>query len=360
MSEKGTIIGKKFLASISIILEKISKRNNLPLILILGESGTGKGLLAKEIHMRSKHSSEPFLVVNCGTFSESLFESELFGHVKGSYTGAHKNRDGKLLAAGKGTLFLDEVGDLPIGQQVKLLHVLDYGTFYPVGSDEPLKANCKIICATNKNLHSLVSEKKFREDLFWRINVLPVTITPLRDRSDDILELFHYFIKKYKESSSPPLEFSPEAMVLIRGYSWPGNIRELENFAQRICILADEQRAIETEDAKHFLIETLQTSLLQIKLDSKTPFPDDFNKTFAIVLNYILLLFNYNVTRTATALGIGRSRLNYCLKKYNAMHLKGQILDTHESRSIGNSILKEISKGKKFSHVISAAIGKLS
>lgn len=200
-------------------------------ILITGESGTGKGMLAAAIHSASSRSNGPFIIVNCGAIPESLLESELFGYVAGAFTGAKREgKAGKFELADGGTIFLDEIGDLPLHLQVKLLHVLQTKQVERVGSNKLLPVNIRVISATNKNLEEMVRNKEFREDLYFRMNVIPLHMPPLRERSEDILLLMDYFLAKYRQLLGHPiLDFTPEVKVLFCQYQWPGNVRELEN-----------------------------------------------------------------------------------------------------------------------------------
>ncbi|MCE5228003.1 sigma-54 dependent transcriptional regulator [bacterium] len=210
-------------------------------ILILGESGTGKELVARAIHYHSDRANQPLIPVNCGAIPEDLLESELFGHIKGAFTGATMNRIGRFQMADGGTIFLDEIGDMSPKLQVKLLRVLQEQTFEPVGSTQTVKVNVRIITATNRNLEKDVADGRFREDLFYRLNVIPLHIPPLRDRLDDLPLLVDHFIKRFNKSKGRRLtRFSDEAMRLLAAYPWPGNVRELENLVERMAILNGE------------------------------------------------------------------------------------------------------------------------
>jgi transcriptional regulator with GAF, ATPase, and Fis domain len=197
-------------------------------ILIQGESGTGKELIARAIHRKSKRNDHPFIKINCGVLNDNLLESELFGHEKGAFTGAIKQKKGRFELADKGTLFLDEVGDISPAMQVKLLRVLQEGEFERVGGEITLKTDVRIIAASNKELKKLIVEEKFREDLFYRLSVIPVTLPSLRERKEDIPLLTNYFLEKLAvKNRSQKKELSTEGMKLLVNYSWPGNIREL-------------------------------------------------------------------------------------------------------------------------------------
>lgn len=207
-------------------------------VLIRGENGTGKELVAKAIHFNSPRKSGPFVAINCGAIPETLMESELFGHEKGSFTGAIERKIGKFQLANNGTLFLDEIGELKPDMQVKLLRVLQEKKFLPVGSNREVKSNARIIAATNRNLEKMIEETDFREDLFYRLNVMPIFLPPLRDRKDDIAALVQHFIKKFAKSHNSQIQgISSQALEVLKSYRWPGNIRELENAVERAFIV---------------------------------------------------------------------------------------------------------------------------
>ncbi|MEZ4873853.1 MAG: sigma-54 dependent transcriptional regulator [Bdellovibrionales bacterium] len=210
-------------------------------ILITGESGTGKELIAKAIHYNSSRSNGPFVPINCGAIPSELLESELFGHIKGAFTGAISNRIGRFEMADGGTLFLDEIGDMSPTLQVKLLRVLQEREFEPVGSTKTLKANVRVIAATNANLEKSVEEGQFREDLYYRLNVIPLQIPALRERRADIPLLFHYFMDNHNKKRERSIQgVTNEALEALYNYNWPGNIRELENLVERVAILKGE------------------------------------------------------------------------------------------------------------------------
>ncbi len=207
-------------------------------VLIRGENGTGKELVTRAIHYNSPRKSGNFVAINCGAIPESLIESEFFGHEKGSFTGATERKIGKFQVASNGTLFLDEIGELKLDMQVKLLRVLQEKIFTPIGSHREVKTNARIIAATNRNLEKMMADGLFREDLFYRLNVMPIFLPPLRDRSDDLPALVKHFIQKFSKSHISPIEgITEDALELLKKYSWPGNIRELENAMERAFIL---------------------------------------------------------------------------------------------------------------------------
>lgn len=208
-------------------------------VMITGESGSGKELVARAIHQYSTRHDRPFLAINCAAIPENLLESELFGHEKGSFTGASAQRIGRFERCDGGTLFLDEIGDMPLGIQSKLLRVLQDGTFSRLGGNETIKTDVRIVAATNKNLEAEVAEKKFREDLFYRLNVVRLHLPPLRNRREDIRLLAEYFLKRVAvQKHKPQLQISQDAVEMLENHPWPGNVRELENTIQRAAVLA--------------------------------------------------------------------------------------------------------------------------
>lgn len=212
-------------------------------VLIQGESGTGKEIFAQAIHYNGKRNEYPFVVINCSALPETLLESELFGHEKGAFTGAHEVKKGLFEIADKGTLFLDEIGEIPSSIQVKILRVLEEKKFRRVGGTRSIGVDVRLIVATNKDLNSLVKEKKFREDLFYRLNVIPIYLPPLRERREDIPLLVRYFIEKYNKILHKGVKgIEDDAMKLLVEYSWPGNVREVGNLIERIVTLIDEKR----------------------------------------------------------------------------------------------------------------------
>src|SRR5271168_3757647 len=216
-------------------------------VLLLGESGTGKELFARAIHHLSPRVDHSFVALNCAAIPEGLVENELFGHERGAYTGAGARKMGKLELAHRGTLFLDEIGELPLAIQSTLLRVLEERRFERVGGTQEIEANVRIVTATNKDLRAAVADKSFREDLFFRISAVPITIPPLRDRGEDVLLLAEHFIERFKrEFRKPALQLTPDARARLRTYPWPGNVRELQNAIERAAILANGP-AIESE-----------------------------------------------------------------------------------------------------------------
>tara|TARA_Y100001935_G_scaffold255181_1_gene266957 strand:- start:2860 stop:4257 length:1398 start_codon:yes stop_codon:yes gene_type:complete len=218
------------------VIEKVASSDST--VLITGESGTGKELIARAIHFNSQRMNNPFVPINCGAIPADLLESELFGHVKGSFTGAIANRTGRFEMADSGTLFLDEIGDMNPNLQVKILRVLQERCFEPVGSAKTVKSNVRVVAATNIDLEKAVAEGRFREDLYYRLNVIPVRVPSLRERKSDIPLLIHHFIEQFNRTRQRSLKgIAPEALQLLVNYAWPGNIRELENLVERLTIL---------------------------------------------------------------------------------------------------------------------------
>jgi two-component system response regulator PilR (NtrC family) len=207
-------------------------------VLITGETGTGKELIARAVHENSPRASQPFITINCGAFPESLLESELFGYMKGAFTGANENREGLFNAANGGTLFLDEIGNMSLQMQVKLFRVLQEGKVRPLGSNEETEVDVRVIAATNKDLDKAIAAGEFREDLYYRLNVIPIQLPPLRERRDDIPLLARAFLERFRTSMEKPIEgIAPDAMHLLEAYDWPGNVRELENTMERTVAL---------------------------------------------------------------------------------------------------------------------------
>jgi two-component system nitrogen regulation response regulator GlnG len=207
--------------------------------LVTGESGTGKELVARAIYNHSQRAGQPFLAINCAAIPENLLESELFGHEKGAFTGATNQRVGKFEQCNRGTIFLDEIGDMTLATQTKILRVLQSGTFERVGGNQPIKIDVRVIAATNKPLEEAVASRQFREDLFYRLNVVRIALPPLRERRDDVRLLVNYFLKKFgQEQNRPPKSISQDALHMLQGHHWPGNVRELENVVRRALVVA--------------------------------------------------------------------------------------------------------------------------
>jgi len=289
-------------------------------ILITGANGTGKELVAKEIHRRSGRARGPFIEVNCAAIPESLIESELFGHEKGAFTGAISKRKGKFELAHTGTLFLDEVADMSLSAQAKVLRVIQELRFERVGGEEPITVDVRLIAATNKNIQELIRAGKFREDLYFRLNVIPIHMPSLSERIEDLPLLIDYFMAKFKPEIAPsPRRFSPEAMEYLKAYPWPGNIRELKNFIERINIMSDED-CISLETAKYYLgsIDLKPSSQSDSVLGKFAQLPlneakEQFEKLY---LEKKLEECGYNISKTAELIGIYPSNLHSKIKRY--------------------------------------------
>jgi two-component system nitrogen regulation response regulator NtrX len=286
-------------------------------ILILGENGTGKELVAREIHRRSRRARAPFVEVNCASIPETLIESELFGHEKGAFTDAHARRKGKFELAHGGTLFLDEIADMSLSTQAKVLRVLQEMKFERIGGEKPINVDVRVIAATNKNIQEEIRSGRFREDLYFRINVIPIFVPPLRDRIEDLTDLIDYFMGKLKRSTDqPPRRFSEDSLQLLRTYSWPGNIRELKNFIERINIMTEE-KVISADSVRRFLTsrtdwekDELLKGFESMKLNEAK---DEFEREFLVKK---LEENEQNITRTSRALGITPSHLHNKIKKH--------------------------------------------
>lgn len=236
----GDIIGESpKMKSVFKVIERIAESNVT--VLVRGETGTGKELVAAAIHKRSKRKEEPFVKLNCAAITDTLIESELFGHEKGAFTDAKEARKGRFELADGGTLFLDEIGDISASAQVKLLRVLQEREFERVGGSKTIKVNVRLVAATNRNLEEMVKNGTFREDLYYRLNVIPIDLPPLRERGDDIEQLVNFFLQKSMNNHKKRVVITEEAMDILSQYSWPGNVRELENTIERIVLMGSEE-----------------------------------------------------------------------------------------------------------------------
>jgi two-component system response regulator AtoC len=242
----GEIVGDTpIMHAIFEVIKKVA--NSRATVLVQGESGTGKELVARAIHFNSTRANAPFIKVNCAALPENLLESELFGHEKGAFTGAVTRRSGRFELAHRGTLLLDEVSEIPLGLQAKLLRVLQEREFERVGGARPIKVDVRIVATTNRNLDEEIEAKRFREDLFFRLNVIPITLPPLRDRDGDVPLLAQHFVDRYcRENNRAPKQIAGEAMDMMTHYRWPGNVRELQNVIERAVVL-DADEAIEPD-----------------------------------------------------------------------------------------------------------------
>jgi len=284
-------------------------------VLITGESGTGKELIAKAIHYASPRKNEPFMAVNCAALAENLLESELFGHEKGAFTGADRLRKGRFEMANNGTLFIDEVGEIPLVTQVKLLRVLQEQTFERVGGTEPIKVDVRIIAATNQHPEEMIEEDRFRKDLYYRLNVVRITIPPLRKRKADIPLLVDYFLKKYANENNKPINgISKETMDQLMKYDYPGNVRELENIIEQAVVLSRED-IITTKDLPMTVRGMRQESKKRAPLAEAT-FIERVEAFEKELIDSALEQAQGVQTKAAKVLGITERHLRYKLKKY--------------------------------------------
>jgi two-component system, NtrC family, nitrogen regulation response regulator NtrX len=294
-------------------------------ILILGENGTGKELVARAIHLRSKRAAGPFIEVNCAAIPDTLIESELFGHEKGAFTSAVAQRKGRFELADKGTIFLDEVADLSLSAQAKVLRVTQDLSFERVGGEQKIEVDVRIIAATNKDIEQEIKAGRFREDLFFRLNVIPVRVPSLRDRVSDLPLLIAYFMDKYKPPKVvAPKKLSAKALQVLAAYAWPGNIRELKNFMERVNIMTEEPIISELAVAQYLGAVSLDSGsgrLKDFEQMNLTQAKDEFEKEFIMQK---LKENKNNVSKTAQALGLYPSNLHSKLKKYGISVERGK------------------------------------
>ncbi|MGD9042389.1 MAG: sigma-54 dependent transcriptional regulator, partial [Desulfobacterales bacterium] len=314
----GNIIGKsKKMRDIFDTIQKVAPA--AATVLIEGESGTGKELVARSIHFNSPRRAKPFVAINCSALAENLLESELFGHEKGSFTGAVATKKGRFELADGGTLFLDEIGELSQNLQVKLLRVLQEKVFERVGGVRSISVDIRIIVATNKDLQQEMQGGRFREDLYYRLNVVHIVLPPLKERQEDIRILVNHFIKKYaseRESAVPVIGVDQEVDRLFYDYSWPGNIRELENVIERVMILCPGEIIRVTDLPKGFKDNVYNTLHLEgIPADAKLY--DTLAMIEKTLIERALKISNNVQSHAAALLGIGKSGLNQKIKKYN-------------------------------------------
>ena len=308
------IIGKSSsMQKIFLLIDQISQKEST--VLINGESGTGKELVARAIHSKSNRSENPFIKINCGALNDNLLESELFGHEKGAFTGAIKQKKGRFELADKGTLFLDEIGDVSGAMQVKLLRVIQEGEFERVGGEQTIKTSVRIIAATNKNLGKLITEGKFREDLYYRLSVILLSIPSLRERKDDIPLLVEHFLKKSAVKNGVEQKVvDQESINLLKEYSWPGNIRELENLVERLTVIS-EGKVIDSELIARHLFSGIgmANSFENLPLEEALY---NFEKSLIV---QAMKKSDGVKNRAAKMLGIGTSVLYYKLEKLGLM-----------------------------------------
>jgi two-component system nitrogen regulation response regulator NtrX len=298
-------------------IEKVAPTNGR--VLILGESGTGKELIARDMHRNSRRNEGPFIKVNCAAIPEELIESELFGSDRGAFTGAVKTRDGKFLQADQGTLFLDEIGDMSLSVQAKVLRALEQGEFERVGGAATIKVDVRVIAATNKELQRLVEEGEFREDLFFRLNVVPLVAPPLRQRKDDVPLLANHFLNQYAEENDfLPKTISPDAMDILCGYAWPGNIRELKNLVERLSIMVTGGVITpgDLPDMAGPQISRPQDGMVIPGLHSGKTLREVRETVEQGYISEALQSYDWNVTQAAKVLGIERTNLHKKIKYY--------------------------------------------
>lgn len=309
-SPKNLVLASPRMEEVVRLIGKAAKSDAT--VLISGETGTGKDLVARSIHHASRRKDGPYLALNIPSLPETLVESELFGAEKGSYTGAHERKIGKFEAASGGTLLLDEIGDLPLLLQVKLLRVLQDGEFYRLGSSKPLRADVRVIAATNRDLERLLQEEKFRPDLYYRLNVISILVPPLRQRKEDIPPLVDFFIKKYAAREGKKITaITREAMAALLHYAFPGNVRELENIIERAAVLG-EGEFLALADLPVFLKEKREADLGNEDL----PLTEKVKRLEVREIKRALHEANGVKSRAARALGISERMLSYKIKTY--------------------------------------------
>jgi len=300
------IIGKsKVMQDVWGVIEKVA--NTDANVLILGENGTGKDLFARQIHLHSKRSKEAFIAVDMGAISESLFESELFGYKKGAFTDAKENRTGKIEATNGGTLFLDEIANLPLSLQAKLLRVLQEKQITRLGSNNPVDVDIRLVTATNKSIEKLINDGSFREDLYFRINTIEITIPPLRERREDIILIAEFYLKKYREKyEKPHLKLTQTAVEKLNNYHWPGNVRELKHSIEKAVILCNTNN-LSTDDfffKSYFEPHIEKPSLKLYELEKEA-------------MKKAMISYSNNLSKVAKEMGISRTTLYKKIKKYD-------------------------------------------
>lgn len=305
------VIGKsRAMRQVLSQIVKVARKDST--VLLLGESGTGKELIADSIVAQSLRKDRPFVRINCAAISPSLMESELFGHERGAFTGAASRKQGCFEQADQGTLFLDEIGDMPMELQVKLLRVLQESSFFRVGGDTPVTVDVRIIAATNKRLESMVADQNFREDLFYRINVFPVSLPPLRERPEDVSLLAAHFLEK----TAPGKSFEPAAVDLMENYAWPGNVRELENVVERASVMADKHMVVGM-DYLPSLLKTAVPEAMAHSFSGKLSLDETLKEIEKRLICEALKKNRGVQVRAAEKLGINQRSLWNRVKKYD-------------------------------------------
>lgn len=303
------VAGSDAMSKVFKIIRRVSQADSS--VLLEGESGTGKELIARAVHYSSPRQKQPFIALNCAAIPETLMESELFGHVKGAFTGAMQERIGKFEQANGGTIFLDEIGDMRIELQSKLLRVLQEQEIEKVGGNKTIHINVRIIAATNKDLKKMVDEENFREDLYYRLNVVPIRMPALRDRKEDIPLLIHHFLR---ELGGNHVKVSPQVFEQLKLYDWPGNVRELQNVIEQSLVLRQEDDCIQLEDIPDFIVNNNTThSKPFMDIPPCGIVLDDVEKD---LIELALKKTNGNQNQAAKLLGLTRQTLIYRIKKY--------------------------------------------
>lgn len=312
IDERFQIIGESLpMRELAMKIMQVAPTNSR--VLIMGENGTGKELVARAIHRNSKRSDKPFIQVNCAAIPDELIESELFGHEKGAFTGAIARTQGKFEQANGGTILLDEIGDMSLRAQSKVLRALETQEFAKIGGKDIIHVDVRVIAATNKNLRKEVDEGRFREDLFYRLNVIPIYVPPLRERTEDIPLLVTYFLNRFCiEHGKREKRITPSAMYLLQQYSWPGNVRELKNVVERLVIMVPGD-IIDVSDLPTDIVGHISENFTPSSLELKDA-RNEFEKKYIL---QVLRANNWNISETANQLGIERTNLYRKMKQYN-------------------------------------------
>ncbi len=324
-----TIIGKsKIMEEVDHFVESVAQSDST--VLLLGESGVGKELIAHAVHFNSKRRDKPFITVNCGGLTEEILANELFGHVKGSFTGAIRDQMGKFELAHEGTLFLDEVADMSMKLQTLLLRAVQYGEIQKIGEDKPnKKVNVRIICATNQDMEKMVSAGKFRKDLYYRINVVPLFIPPLRERKEDVPVLVNYFVEKIcLRNELAVKKVSPDAMKALQDYNWPGNVRELENIVERVVILTRDPLI----HARHLPPNLVGLPMPLATESNEASLQDKLSTIESYLIRQCLDAHGWNVSNTARSLGLTRQGLQKKMRKHELKKGRPESYGAHASR----------------------------
>ena len=309
------IIGKS--TAIMEVLENVHKvAETSATVLLMGESGVGKEVLARAIHFLSPRASKPFIKVNCAAIPENLLEAELFGYEKGAFTGAYVSKKGKFALAHEGTIFLDEIGDMPLPLQAKILRVLQEREIEPLGSTKVIKVDIRVIAATNKDLKKLVEKGQFREDLYYRLNVIPIYVPPLRERREDIPLLIGYFLDKFTKEYKKEVVIEPEVIDILTRYDWPGNVRELQNLIERFVILSSDG-VIRRRDIPREIIESVEKVGTTVNVsNTERKLPSTIELMEKEQIEKALAESGYVIKRAAKLLGMTPRQVSYRIKKY--------------------------------------------